>query len=113
MQTLNSLNSNRKPVTFNDQVNKAETYLALQAVQSQWSFQSFDTLPEEKLVASLASLPQNATYWRSRWIKACNIGKKGCWLNILFYCELGYSGILRFLVHYFLKNLHYFQILRH
>ena len=37
---------NRKPVTFNDQVNKAETYLALQAVQSQWSFQSFDTLPE-------------------------------------------------------------------
>ena len=47
---------------------------------------------KEKLVASLASLPQNATNWRGRWIKACNIGKKGCWLNILFYCELGYSG---------------------
>ena len=92
---------NRKPVMFNDLVNKAETYLALQAVQSQWSFQSFDTLPEvlrvadpdskvfaklmkkrskasrvvsyglapffkEKLIASLASLPQNATNWRIR-----------------------------------------------
>ena len=30
-----------------------------------------------------SSLPQNATNWRSRWIKACNIGKKGCWFLLI------------------------------
>jgi len=129
-------------------VNKAETYLVLQTVQSQWSFHSFDTLPEvlrvadpdskvfakltmkrskasmvvshglgpffkEKLVASLASMPQNATNWRGRWIKACNVRKKGCWLNTFFCCESGNSGITRCFVHYFLKNMHYFQFFRH
>ena len=31
----------------------------------------------------ILALPKNATNWRSRWIKACNTGKKGCWFLLI------------------------------
>ena len=84
-----------------------------------------------------SSLPQNTTNWRSRWIKACNIGKKGCWFLLILsllgtktqVCPIGllvktplgwirsfdanpnYVVITRFSVHYFLKNSIIFNFL--